>query len=118
MPWTRLAIKLLILSAGIAFTAAFFINWCNLVYQCGCTFYWAGAATQCNIHHADMRHCPWCSNANYGGLAFGFTLVVQTFAAFWPGTRYWRNFVLTLAVSPVAAAVIGVAIGVYAGYWA
>lgn len=118
MPWTRLAIKVLILTVGIAFTAVFSINWCHMIYQCGCTFYWAGGAAQCNIHHATGPHCPWCSDATYGGIAFAFTLVVQTFVAFWPGTVYWRNLLLTLLASPLAAAVAGVGIGIHAGYWA
>ena len=112
-----LAIKTLILAAGVAFTLAFWINWCELIYQCGCTFYWAGAAAHCNIHQGGVRHCPWCTNPVYGGVALGVTLVCQLVAAFWPGVQYWRNLSLTIIASPAAAAVAGVAIGFWAGYW-
>ena len=117
MPWTRLAVKMLILAAGVAFTAAFSINWCDMIYQCGCTFYWAGAAAQCNIHQAGVQHCPWCENPTYGGVAFGFTLAVQALVAFWPGQAYLRALLFTLLASPLAAAAAGVAIGIHAGYW-
>ena len=36
--------------AAAAFTSVFFIDFCNLVYQCGCRSLWAGADAACNIH--------------------------------------------------------------------
>lgn len=118
MPWKRLALKILILTVGVAFTAVFSINWCHLIYQCGCTFYWAGGAAHCNIHQAGVHHCPWCVSATYGGIAFGFTVLTQTVVAFWPGEAYLRRFLFVLLASPLAAAAAGVAIGIHAGYWA
>ncbi len=117
MVWKRLAFKMMILTAGVLFTAVFSINWCDLIYQCGCTFYWAGGAEQCNIHTAGVKHCPWCTNPTYGGIAFGFTMVAQTLVAFWPGEAYLKRFVFTLLASPAAAGLAGVGIGLHAGYW-
>jgi hypothetical protein len=41
-------------------------NLCNLVFTCGCTYVWAGAADGCNVHHASGPHCPWCSHGRDG----------------------------------------------------
>ncbi|HEX9653375.1 MAG TPA: hypothetical protein VGA99_06670 [bacterium] len=51
---------LLVYSALLVLAAIFLIPFCGWMYQCGCTFLWAGADRYCNIHHADAPHCPWC----------------------------------------------------------
>jgi hypothetical protein len=117
MSWKPITIRALILAGGVGFTLAFWINWCNLIYQCGCASYWAGGADHCNIHQAGVHHCPWCTNATYGGMALAFTLACQGVAAFWPGLASAKSLLLTLAVSPLAAGVAGALIGVHAGYW-
>ena len=55
-----------------AATISVIYNVCHLLFQCGCTFPWAGGADHCNIHVAGVPHCPWCSHglgAFAGGLA-------------------------------------------------
>ena len=53
--------KFIIVYAVLIFISVIFvIPFCGLMYQCGCTFLWAGADRYCNIHHADAPHCPWC----------------------------------------------------------
>lgn len=47
-------------------TSLFFINFCNLIYRCGCRSLWAGADIACNIHASHGHHCPWCSHSNAG----------------------------------------------------
>jgi hypothetical protein len=55
---------------GGAWTASllFLLNLCNLVFGCGCTWAWAGAARHCDVHHAAPPHCPWCSHGWRGFL--------------------------------------------------
>ncbi len=44
----------------IFISVIFLIPFCGWMYQCGCTFLWAGADRFCNIHHTEEPHCPWC----------------------------------------------------------
>ena len=115
---TGLVWKLAILAAALAFTSAFFIQWCDLIYQCGCTYDWAGGADHCNIRQAGPPDCPWCASRLYGGIAYFFVVGAQAAVALGPGRPTWGRLALALAASPAAAAVIGVAIGLWSGYWA
>lgn len=117
MHWRSTVWKLAILGAAFGFTSVFFIKWCDLIYRCGCTFDWAGAAAHCNIHQPGPPDCPWCASRLYGGIAFFFVAACQAAVALWPGSPGWRRLALALAASPAAAALIGVAIGLWTGYW-
>ncbi len=109
--------KGLIFIAGAAFTSQFSIVWCDLIYDCGCTFEFWGGAAQCNIQDAGPPDCPWCADATYGGIAFFVTLGAQALTAFLPGLAGWKRLAATLAASPIAAGVVGLAIGIWSGYW-
>lgn len=102
---------------AVGFTGVFFINWCDLVYQCGCTFLWTGASAQCNIHQAQPPHCPWCTNTTAAGGALIFTVLTQTALTWLPGPLTWLRAMAVFAASPIAAAAAGAVIGLAAGYW-
>jgi hypothetical protein len=110
-------VRLLIFAVASGFTGVFFIIWCDWIYQCGCTFLWAGAAAQCNIHIAGVAHCPWCTSETFGGVAFVGVLLSQAAVVFWPGRAGWLRLLAALAASPLSAGVIGAAIGWGSGYW-
>jgi hypothetical protein len=109
--------KALLFGAAAGFTGIYFINWCHMVYQCGCTFLWAGYADHCNIHNAAPPHCPWCAHADFATIAFVSTIGAQAFVSFWPGPLKWLRVIAALAASPVTAAITGWLIGMYVGYW-
>lgn len=109
--------KALLFAGGAGFTGVFFINWCHMIYQCGCTFLWAGAEAQCNIHQAGPPDCPWCARMDLAGLAFFSVLGAQAVVSFWPGKLRWLRVAGTFAASPLSAAVTGWLIGLYVGYW-
>ena len=116
---TQRLLRLLVFAAAVSITCLLFINYCNLVYQCGCVSWWAGAADHCNIHAALPPHCPWCANITAGSSSFVVVIAAQALAAFAPGG--WgagRRLALALAAFPVTGAVMGVFWGLYTGYWA
>jgi hypothetical protein len=38
----------------------FLLPMCGMIFQCGCSYLWAGRDLHCNIHHPAPPHCPWC----------------------------------------------------------
>jgi hypothetical protein len=106
--------------AAATVTSLLFINFCNLVYQCGCESLWAGAADYCNIHDAESRHCPWCSIGWAGGAAVWATIVaaqaVVTFG--WRSVPLVPRGLMALAAFPVTGGILALAIGWAKGYWA
>ena len=113
----RLLLKLLIFAAAGLFTAAFFINWCNWIYGCGCRSWWAGAAAHCNIQQPGPPDCPWCVHSDLAATALFTTLAVQALVGFWPGRLRWWRLPIALAASPLTAGAIGWVIGRMTGYW-
>lgn len=107
-----------VLAAGVA--SLLFINWCHLVYQCGCRSWWNGAAAYCNIHAPEPPHCPWCTQGGAGGfVSFGLIVLSQALAAFWPGaSRYGMRLLLALAAFPAIGGVTALFYGWLSGYWA
>ena len=45
-----------------AFNWVFHNPYCDIIFQCGCTFNWAGGWDNCNVHSLDplQAKCPWC----------------------------------------------------------
>jgi hypothetical protein len=108
----------LIFVAAAAVTSVFFINFCDLVYQCGCESLWAGAADHCNIHDAESRHCPWCSIGNAGAFAVWGTIVAaQAAVVFGLKTGRLVRGVLAMLAFPVVGGLLALIIGWARGYW-
>lgn len=111
--WKRAVICLI----AVAVTCVLFINFCNLVYQCGCTWLWAGAADHCNIH-TGPRHCPWCAIGQSGQLmVWGSMVIPQAWIAFGSRLGFVPRLAAALAAFPVMGLLAAVAVGWQRGYW-
>jgi hypothetical protein len=110
--------KALIFLAAATLTSALFINFCDLVYQCGCESLWAGAADHCNIHDPDSRHCPWCSIGKGVYAVWGVIVATQAGVTFgWRGLGLLPRILLALAAFPVTGGILAAIIGLAKGYW-
>jgi hypothetical protein len=112
--------KVLIFIAAAVVTSALFIDFCDLVYRCGCRSLWAGADEHCNIHSPGPRHCPWCSIGTAGAAGVWAAIVAaQAGVVFlWPGITLAPRAVLALITFPVTGGILAVIIGLSKGYWA
>ena len=68
--------RLLPFAISFVVTCLFFINVCDWIFDCGCHSLWAGADALCNVHLANIHHCPFCSR----GIA-GYTVVMTAVSA-------------------------------------
>ncbi len=111
--------RVVIAVTAAAFTSVFFIDFCNLVYQCGCRSFWAGADAACNIHTHGIRHCPWCSVGRAGGVLIWAIIVgSQFFVAFRSRFSRWYSTALaSFAVFPLAGGALAAGLGLWFGYW-
>lgn len=100
-------------------TSVLFINFCNLVYGCGCESLWAGAATHCNIHAKHGKHCPWCSHGEAGyGMIFSAVLLPEFGVAYLARRRrFWPQLGMTVASFPLSGGIVALIIGLMDGYW-
>ena len=117
-PSRRSTIALFVAAAGV--TSVFFIDICNLIYRCGCQSLWAGAAQHCNIHHAAGPHCPWCSVGLAGAGAIYVAILAAQAAALLllpARTSVAIRLAAALLTFPAAAAGVGLAMGIWMGYW-
>ena len=55
--------------ACYAFDFSFHNMYCAVLFNCHCTWPWAGGASRCNIHHLNGPRCPWC-NVRHTALAW------------------------------------------------
>lgn len=112
----RWAARGLTFFAGATLTYAGFLDFCNLVYQCGCRSAWAGADAACNVHRAGVRHCPWCVHPEAYHLVLAVAMAVQLGLNLAP----WRwpiRLLATLAAFPFAGGLLAAAYGLLDGYW-
>jgi hypothetical protein len=58
---------------GAALSAATFHPLCNLVFRCGCAWYFAGGDAHCNVHVPGPPDCPPCASLA-AGAAFAAAL--------------------------------------------
>jgi hypothetical protein len=72
----------------------------------------------CNVHLANVRHCPICSRGilGYAGVMAAVTLP-QFAASVWLGSTLRRRTIVCLILFPAGMAAVGAVLGVYDGYW-
>lgn len=61
----RLLERLSLVFGGL-FAVATALRMCALIFGCGCTWSWSGAASHCNIHTPGVPHCPFCVMGSAG----------------------------------------------------
>lgn len=110
--------RLLPFAISFAVTCLFFINLCNWLFDCGCHSLWAGADAMCNVHLANVKHCPICSRGipGYAAVMAAVTLP-QLAASIWLPSRAIIRSVVCLLLFPAGMAAVGALLGVYDGYW-
>ena len=103
-------------------TSVFFIDFCNLVFRCGCKSLWAGADAHCNIHRKDSKHCPWCeSNPAPVYLSIVGVQAFASFARIRRGLETGRRLGMRLGLAVSAFPLVGGAWALWygwrSGYW-
>ena len=106
------------LAFALGITNVFFIQYCDLLFDCGCRALWAGRAEYCNIHNAAPPHCPWClDGGSYGRWTHVSIVVASVGLAFWPGRFGAVRAVSVFLAFPVVGALGGLLAGLATGYW-
>ena len=78
-----LAALIIFVAAGLAITP-----YCGWLFDCGCTWPWAGLYSDCNnFKPAALHKCPWCGNYIKGFISTALTIGGATAVAFRPGAR-------------------------------
>ena len=75
--------------AAVALAAATFHPLCNLVFRCGCAWFFAGGAAHCDVNDPAPPNCPPCSDA-LAGAAFSAVLVLGGLALVRAARRFAR----------------------------
>ena len=97
-------------------TSLLFINFCALVFRCGCHSLWAGADASCNVHRAGVHHCPWC--AHNPAFAYLAMIVPQAIISFWPSALSWPSRLAGAVLAfPIFGGVAAAVYGFASGYW-
>ena len=111
--------NLWIFLAAATVNSAFFINFCAIVFQCGCASLWSGADARCNVHLGGSHHCPWCANGLAASIVpWALIAAVQAAISFWPRPiRTSLRLIAAVGAFPVAGTVIAVGYGLASGYW-
>ncbi len=97
------------ISAAITLTCILIIitPLCGWIFNCGCTWPWAGLDSHCNIHNASQQHqCPWCVSLVFGYLLTTISAVISAVVA-WHGSsllpsRFYRSATSTKEISQVS----------------
>ena len=111
--------RALICAIAFVVTSVFFINFCNLVFACGCQSLWNGADQHCNVHVSHGRHCPFCSHGMAGySVIFAAIIAPQLAIPFWLRRgSWWTRLAVTLAGFPVFGVIVALLAGWWDGYW-
>ncbi len=106
-----------ILLIAATVTSLLFINYCDLIFRCGCTWLWAGADAHCNIHAPRGRHCPFCIKG-YGVGVWTVMVLAQAGVVYARTEWGWRvRLLLALLAFPITGTVLAVVLGLWTGYW-
>ncbi len=119
MPSIPLRGRLFVFLVVAGVSGLFFIDFCDLIYQCGCRSLWDGAAAACNVHTPGNHHCPWCALGVWGGLlSFGPVVAAQALAAFLPSSiGLGSRLAAGLVAFPLVGGAAGLVLGWATGYW-
>ena len=110
--------KIALVGFAVGISYVFFIQLCDLLFNCGCRALWAGAAAHCNIHVFSPPHCPWCiRSSSYGWLSLGLIATAQVGLVFWPGSLGRNRIVAVFLAFPAVGVVAGLVVGFATGYW-
>ena len=110
--------RLACLAVAIGVAWIFFIQYCDLLFDCGCRALWAGRADHCNIHAALPPHCPWClDGGRLGHWSHASVLASQALLALWPGRFGPGRVIAVFLAFPMTGAVAGALAGIATGYW-
>lgn len=114
----KVAARLAVLAAAAGIAHVFFVQFCDLLFRCGCEALWAGAAQHCNIHNAAPPHCPWClDDGILGQLSFWAIVVSQCGLTLWPGRFGAARAVAAFLAFPAVGAIGGLLAGLSTQYW-
>ena len=106
------------LTLALGVTYVFFIQYCDLLFDCGCRALWAGRAAHCNIHNPSPPHCPWCVD---GGILGQWThagiVVAQAALALWPGRFGKLRAASVFLAFPVVGGLGGLIAAMTTDYW-
>lgn len=111
--------KALIALAAVTVTSVFFMDYCNLIYRCGCEPIWAGRDAHCNRHAMSGKHCPVCSLPFPGQVMVWAAMAIPQLAvSLWPApwTRT-RRLAFALLTFPVTGLPFFIGLGIWKGYW-
>lgn len=110
--------RLACLALAVGVTWLLFIDYCDLIFACGCQSLWAGGSASCNIHAPSPPHCPWCLNdGSYGWWSMWGICFAQAGIALGPGKFGRWRVVAVFAAFPVLGGIAAVATGLYTGYF-
>lgn len=89
---------------------------CGWLFNCGCTWPWAGLDSHCNIHTASQQHqCPWCVSLVFGYLLTTISAVISAVVA-WHGSnllpsRFYRSVTSIKGISQLCLIAINIFLG-------
>ena len=110
--------RLACLALALGITHVFFIQYCDLLFDCGCRALWAGKAAHCNIHNSSPPHCPWCvDGGSHGQWTYAGIVIAQVAVALWPGRFGIGRAAVVLLAFPVLGGAGALIAGLGTGYW-
>jgi hypothetical protein len=110
--------RLIPFAISFTVTCLFFINVCDWIFDCGCRSLWAGADALCNVHLADVPHCPICSRGIPGyAAAMAAVTAPQLVASAWLPLDKVTRIALCLMLFPAGMIAVGGLLGLHDGYW-
>ena len=110
---------IIIFVLSVVLTCAFIIDFCAVVYGCGCQSWWKASADHCNIHNPTGKHCPWCTHGGSGFVVGALGIFgAQGWFCFAKRTWNWPKRLLASVLSfPVVGTVAAIIVGMWQGYW-